>query len=109
MYRRSTEGRLTCLPSSVAVVFAWLIVAASHTLALPDDRAQPIHISADKALREVYIQRRVHEMSFAEISAHGGVRNHATLRSHYMRARDSVRECLARRIDELGRTLTGWR
>ncbi|MCA8948348.1 MAG: RNA polymerase sigma factor [Planctomycetes bacterium] len=62
-----------------------------------------------KALREVYIQRRVHEMSFAEISAHGGVRNHATLRSHYMRARDSVRECLARRIDELGRTLTGWR
>ncbi|MCR9248703.1 MAG: RNA polymerase sigma factor [bacterium] len=62
-----------------------------------------------KTLREVYIARRVHEMSFADISASGGGVNHATLRSHYMRARDSVRDCLARRIDELGKTLTGWR
>ncbi|MCB1677780.1 MAG: lipopolysaccharide transport periplasmic protein LptA [Halioglobus sp.] len=52
MYQRSAEGRLPRLPASVAVVLAWLIVAADPTFALPDDRAQPIHISADKALRD---------------------------------------------------------
>lgn len=60
-------------------------------------------------LKKVYVARRVHEQSFAEISAAEGGTNHATLRSHYMRARDTVRDCLARRIDELGKTFTGWR
>lgn len=61
-----------------------------------------------KQMREVYMMRRQHEMSFAEISEKTGGIKEATLRSHYMRARDSVRECLGTKIDQLGKSLQGW-
>jgi len=62
-----------------------------------------------KPMRDVYVMRRQHELSFAEIGAQTGVANQATLRSHYMRAREQIRECLARKIDALGEQLNGWR
>jgi DNA-directed RNA polymerase specialized sigma24 family protein len=52
--------------------------------------------------------RRQHELSFAEISAKSVGTNEATLRSHYMRARDKVRECLGAKIDALGTKIQGW-
>jgi RNA polymerase sigma factor (sigma-70 family) len=58
--------------------------------------------------KEVYVMRRQHELSFAEISAKSGGTNEATLRSHYMRARDKVRECLGAKIDALGTKIQGW-
>jgi len=61
-----------------------------------------------KHMHEVYVMRRQHDLSFAEISEKSGGTNEATLRSHYMRARDSVRECLSRKIDELGSRIDGW-
>ena len=61
-----------------------------------------------KQMREVYVMRRQHEMSFAEISEKTGGVKEATLRSHYMRARDSVRECLGGKIDQLGKRIQGW-
>ena len=61
-----------------------------------------------KQMREVYAMRRQHEMSFAEISEKTGGIKEATLRSHYMRARDSIRECLGSKIDQLGKNLQGW-
>lgn len=60
------------------------------------------------AMHEVYVLRRQQELSFAEISARTGGTNEATLRSHYMRARDKVRECLGRKIDELGARIPHW-
>jgi RNA polymerase sigma factor (sigma-70 family) len=60
-------------------------------------------------MREVYALRRQHELSFAEISARLGGVKEATLRSHYMRARDSVRACLGSKIDQLGTRIEGWR
>ena len=62
-----------------------------------------------KQMREVYLMRRQHEMSFAEISESTGGIKEATLRSHYMRARDHIRECLGTKIDQLGKSLQGWR
>jgi len=59
-------------------------------------------------MREVYMMRRQHELSFAEISERTGGTNEATLRSHYMRARDKVRECLGAKIDALGTQIQGW-
>ncbi|MCB9876715.1 MAG: sigma-70 family RNA polymerase sigma factor [Planctomycetes bacterium] len=59
-------------------------------------------------MREVYVMRRQHELSFAEISERTGGTNEATLRSHYMRARDKVRECLGAKIDALGTKIQGW-
>jgi DNA-directed RNA polymerase specialized sigma24 family protein len=61
-----------------------------------------------KHLHEAYVMRRVQELSFAEIAEKTGVANEATLRSHYMRARDKVRECLGSKIDELGTRISGW-
>jgi len=61
-----------------------------------------------KPMRDVYVMRRQHELSFAEIADQTGITNHATLRSHYMRARDQIRDCLASKIDELGKDLKGW-
>lgn len=61
-----------------------------------------------KQMREVYLMRRQHEMSFAEISEKTGGIKEVTLRSHYMRARDSIRECLGSKLDELGKNLQGW-
>lgn len=59
-------------------------------------------------VRDVYMMRRQHELSFAEISERTGGTNEATLRSHYMRARDRVRECLGAKIDALAGSLRGW-
>lgn len=59
-------------------------------------------------MREVYVMRRQHELTFAEIAAQTGGTNEATLRSHYMRARDKVRECLGVQIDALGSKIQGW-
>ena len=59
-------------------------------------------------MREVYTMRRQHELSFAEISKRSGGTNEATLRSHFMRARDKVRECLGAKIDALGTKIQGW-
>ena len=59
-------------------------------------------------MREVYVMRRQHELSFAEISERSGGTNEATLRSHFMRARDKVRECLGAKIDALGTKIQGW-
>jgi RNA polymerase sigma factor (sigma-70 family) len=61
-----------------------------------------------KPMREVYVMRRQHDLSFAEISERSGGINEATLRSHYMRARDKVRECLGAKIDALGTKIQGW-
>ncbi|MBX3465045.1 MAG: sigma-70 family RNA polymerase sigma factor [Planctomycetes bacterium] len=62
-----------------------------------------------ETMREVYVLRRQHELSFAEISAKLGGIKEVTLRSHYMRARDGVRECLGRKVDQLGTRIQGWR
>jgi RNA polymerase sigma factor (sigma-70 family) len=59
-------------------------------------------------MREVYVMRRQHELSFAEIAKRTGGTNEATLRSHFMRARDKVRECLGAQIDALGCKIQGW-
>jgi RNA polymerase sigma factor (sigma-70 family) len=59
-------------------------------------------------MREVYVMRRQHELSFSEISERTGGTNEATLRSHFMRARDKVRECLGAKIDALGSKIQGW-
>lgn len=59
-------------------------------------------------MRDVYVMRRQHDLSFAEISQRQGGANEATLRSHYMRARDKVRECLGTKIDQLGTKIQGW-
>ncbi len=61
-----------------------------------------------KQMREVYVLRRQHELTFAEISEKTGGVKEVTLRSHYMRARDSVRECLGSKIDALGTQIQGW-
>lgn len=61
-----------------------------------------------KHMHDVYVMRRQGELSFAEISEKSGGTNEATLRSHYMRARDRVRECLGSKIDELGTKIQGW-
>ena len=59
-------------------------------------------------MQEVYLLRRQQDLSFAEISAKTGGVNEATLRSHYMRARDKVRDCLGAKIDALGTKIQGW-
>jgi RNA polymerase sigma factor (sigma-70 family) len=61
-----------------------------------------------KPMQEVYLLRRQHDLSFAEISERSGGTNEATLRSHYMRARDKVRECLGEKIDAIGTKIQGW-
>lgn len=61
-----------------------------------------------KQMREVYVMRRQHEMTFAEISEKTDGIKEVTLRSHYMRARDHVRECLGAKIDALGKNIKGW-
>lgn len=61
-----------------------------------------------KHMHDVYVMRRQHELSFAEISAKSGGINEATLRSHFMRARDKIRECLGTKLDELGTKIQGW-
>lgn len=61
-----------------------------------------------KHMQDAYVMRRQLDMSFTEIAAKTGVANEATLRSHYMRARDRVRECLGSKLDELGRSISGW-
>lgn len=61
-----------------------------------------------KHMLDVYVLRRQHDLSFAEISERTGVDNEATLRSHYMRARDRIKECLGRKLDELGTKIQGW-
>ncbi len=61
-----------------------------------------------KQMRDVYVMRRQHELSFAEISERTGVTNEATLRSHFMRARDKVRDCLGGTLDEIGTKIQGW-
>jgi RNA polymerase sigma factor (sigma-70 family) len=61
-----------------------------------------------KTMREVYELRRLHDLPFAEISEKMGGINEATLRSHYMRARDQIRNCLGTKIDEMGKKIRGW-
>lgn len=61
-----------------------------------------------KHMHEVYVMRRQHDLSFAEISAKSGGINEATLRSHYMRARDRIKECLGSKLDALGTKIQGW-
>jgi RNA polymerase sigma factor (sigma-70 family) len=59
-------------------------------------------------LQTAYVMRRQQDLSFAEMAAKLGGANEATLRSHYMRARDKVKECLGRKLDELGTKIQGW-
>lgn len=61
-----------------------------------------------RQMRDVYTMRRQRELSFAEISEQLDGIKEVTLRSHYMRARDLVRECLATKVDELGKRVQGW-
>lgn len=61
-----------------------------------------------KHMLDVYVMRRQHDLSFAEISERTGVDNEATLRSHYMRARERIKECLGKKLDELGTKIMGW-
>lgn len=62
-----------------------------------------------RQMKDVYVRRRQNELSFQEISVELGGIKEATLRSNYMRARDLVRECLARRLDELGTQTKAWK
>ncbi len=59
-------------------------------------------------LQKAYVLRRQHDLSFAEMAEKLGGANEATLRSHYMRARDKIKECLGRKLDELGTKIQGW-
>ena len=59
-------------------------------------------------MQKVYMLRRQHDLSFAEIAERTGGTNEATLRSHYMRARDKVRECLGAKIDAMASKIQGW-
>lgn len=61
-----------------------------------------------KHMHDVYVLRRQLDLSFAEISEKQGGVNEATLRSHYMRAREKIRECLGTQLDELGTKIQGW-
>lgn len=61
-----------------------------------------------RQMREVYVRRRMRDLSFAEISAELGGIKEVTLRSHFMRARDLIRECLAMKLDEAGKKVPGW-
>ncbi len=61
-----------------------------------------------KHMHDVYVMRRQQDLSFAEISEQSGGVNEATLRSHYMRARDRIKECLGKKLDELGTKIKGW-
>ena len=61
-----------------------------------------------KHFHDVYVLRRQNELSFAEIRERTGIDNEATLRSHYMRARDRIRECLGSKLDEIGTKIQGW-
>jgi RNA polymerase sigma factor (sigma-70 family) len=58
--------------------------------------------------RMVYVLRRQQELSFAEISAQLGGTKETTLRSHYKRARETVRDCLCRKLDHLGEQMRAW-
>lgn len=58
--------------------------------------------------RTVYLLRRSQDLSFAEISAQLGGIKEATLRSHYKRARETVRDCLCRKLDHLGEQMRSW-
>ena len=60
------------------------------------------------AWRDVYVMRRQFELSFAEVAKRTGVMNEATLRSHYKRAREKMRECLLAKVDALGAEFDGW-
>jgi RNA polymerase sigma factor (sigma-70 family) len=61
-----------------------------------------------KHMLDVYVMRRQQDLSFGEISEKSGGVNEATLRSHYMRARDRIKECLGKKLDELGSKIQGW-
>jgi len=52
MFKRSPTGRATPALPLLAPLALSLALGSGHSLALPDDRDQPIHISADKALRD---------------------------------------------------------
>lgn len=62
-----------------------------------------------KDMREVYLLRRQHELPFAEISTRTGGIKEVTLRSHFKRARDYVKDCIKRKIDDLGSRFEDWR
>jgi lipopolysaccharide export system protein LptA len=52
MSNRSPSGRMQYLTPWAAALVMALTLVAGPTQALPDDRDQPIHITADKALRD---------------------------------------------------------
>lgn len=60
-------------------------------------------------MREVYLLRRQQELTFAEISPRVGGIKEVTLRSHYKRARDYVKDCIKRKLDDLGARFQDWR
>lgn len=60
-------------------------------------------------MRQVYLMRRMQEHSFATISAAMDGIKEVTLRSHYKRARDFVKDCIRKKIDTLGGKFEGWR
>ena len=60
-------------------------------------------------MREVYFMRRLQDLPFADISkAMDGIKE-VTLRSHYKRARDFVKDCIRQKIDTLGGKFADWK
>jgi RNA polymerase sigma factor (sigma-70 family) len=62
-----------------------------------------------RELRSVYLYRRRDELPFAEIAERMPGIKEVTLRSHFKRGRDYVRECLGKKLDLLGDRVGGWR
>lgn len=61
-----------------------------------------------ESMCRIYLMRREQELSFEEIStAFGGVKP-VTLRSYYKRSRDFVKDCIQRKVDNLGSTFGAW-
>ncbi|MGE3171982.1 MAG: RNA polymerase sigma factor [Planctomycetota bacterium] len=60
-------------------------------------------------MRNVYFMRRQQDLSFAAISAAMNGIKEVTLRSHYKRARDFIKDCIRQKIDALGGRFEHWR
>lgn len=62
-----------------------------------------------ESMCRIYLMRRERELSFDEISAEFRGVKAVTLRSYYKRSRDFVKDCIQRKLDNLGSTFGAWR
>ena len=59
-------------------------------------------------MAQIYLLRRREELSFAEISQRFGGIKEVTLRSYFLRSREFVKDCIRRKLDDLGATFEDW-